>query len=313
MEIKTVSLVGLGALGILFARLMSAHMAPGTLKIVADRSRVERYERDGVFCNGEHCRFEYISPDEPSAPADLVLVAVKMNDLDDAIEAVRHHVGQGTTILSLLNGITSEERIGRVYGMDKLLLCGAQGMDAGKVAGRLTYHNAGQLSLGDLEPGPASERLKAADRFLTRTGISHEIVGDMKKRLWSKFMINVGANQTTAVYRCCYSGIQADGRYRDIMLAAMREAAALAGREGADLTETDIDYWLGVIDSLNPGGKTSMQQDVEAGRPTDVELFGGTVLALGKKYGLPCPVNRMLYDEIRSVERSTAGEPAGDY
>ncbi len=183
-------------------------------------------------------------------------------------------------------------------------------MDAVKVGNRLTYQNAGQLSFGDPKPGAASARVRAVERFFLKAGIPHEVVPDMPKRLWSKFMINVGANQTTAVYRCDYAGVQEGGRYRDTMVAAMREAAVLAEKEGVRLTREDIDYWLGVIDGLSPQGKTSMQQDVEAGRATEVELFSGTILALGRKHNLACPVNQMLYDQITALEKS-AGRGAG--
>lgn len=183
-------------------------------------------------------------------------------------------------------------------------------MDAVKVGNRLTYQNAGQLSFGDPKPGATSARVRAVERFFLKAGIPHEVVPDMPKRLWSKFMINVGANQTTAVYRCDYAGVQEGGRYRDTMVAAMREAAVLAEKEGVRLTREDIDYWLGVIDGLSPQGKTSMQQDVEAGRATEVELFSGTILALGRKHNLACPVNQMLYDQITALEKS-AGRGAG--
>ena len=302
MEIKTVSLIGLGALGILFAHQLSAHMEPGTLKIVADRDRIERYTREGVFCNGERCRFEYAAPEEKAKQADLVIFAVKMNGLADAIQAISNHVGPDTIILSLLNGVSSEEIIGQTYGMNNVLLCVAQGMDAVKVGNELTYHNAGQLSFGDIVSDTVSEKVKAVERFFQKTALPHEVVTDMPKRLWSKFMVNVGANQTTAVYRCNYAGIQKDGKYRDTCVAAMREAAALSEKEHINLTQQDINYWLNVIDSLSPDGKTSMQQDVEAGRHTELELFSGTILSLSKKHGVPCPVNQMLYDEIKAIE-----------
>jgi 2-dehydropantoate 2-reductase len=87
------------------------------------------------------------------------------------------------------------------------------------------------------------------------------------------------------------------------MIDAMYEVASLSEREGIGLTSADVDYWLDILDRLNPQGKTSMQQDVEARRKTEVEMFAGTVLALGKKHGIPCPVNQMLYDRIREIER----------
>ncbi|MFB0920944.1 MAG: ketopantoate reductase C-terminal domain-containing protein, partial [Oscillospiraceae bacterium] len=130
----------------------------------------------------------------------------------------------------------------------------------------------------------------------------HEVVPDMPKRLWSKFMLNVGVNQTSAVFGCDYSGLQNDGSARSTMLSAMEEARALSEKENVNLSQADIDYWLHILGGLNPQGKPSMLQDIEAKRHSEVELFSGTVLELGKKHGLSFPVNRMLYDKIKAIE-----------
>lgn len=302
MDIKKVSLIGLGALGILFAHQLAKQLPKDDLRIVADEDRLRRYRRDGVICNGERCDFNYVAPEETCTPADLLMVAVKYNGLSDAVKAVKNHVGPDTVILSLLNGISSEDVIGRTYGMDKLLLCVSQGMDAVKVGNALTYHNRGVLVFGDEKSGIISEKAAAVDRFFTRTGIAHEVSLDMKKHQWSKFMLNAGCNQATAVYLCNYAGIQKDGPFRKTMIEAMEEVIALAGKEGVSLTYDDIGYWLKVIDSLNPHGKPSMQQDAEAKRPSEVEMLGGTVLRLAEKHGLAVPVNRMLYDKIKALE-----------
>jgi 2-dehydropantoate 2-reductase len=302
MEIKKVSLIGLGALGVLFAHQLSKHMGREDLRIIADAERIRRYRRDGVFCNGERCDFNYAAPEEPCVPADLLMIAVKWGDLDDAVAAVKNHVGPRTIILSLLNGITSEEIIGRTYRMDNILLCVAQGMDAVKVGGALTYHTKGKLVFGDPEPGIVSEKADAAARFFTTTGIAHEVSRDMKRHQWSKFMLNAGVNQTTAVYLCDYEGIQKEGPFRETMLEAMEEVRALAEKEGVSLTRGDIGYWLNVLASLSPGGKTSMQQDVEARRPSEAEMFGSTILELARKHGMAAPVNRMLFEKILAIE-----------
>jgi 2-dehydropantoate 2-reductase len=302
MDINRVSLIGLGALGVLFAHQLSQKLPRGDLRIIADSNRIRRYRRDGITINGESVDFNYVTPEQPADPADLLLIAVKFNDLDDAVKAVRNHVGPETIILSILNGISSEEIIGRTYGMDKLLLCVAQGMDATKLGNALTVHSKGFLFFGDAQPGVRSEKTNAVDRFLTRMGIAHEIPPDMKKHQWSKFMLNCGCNETTAVYRCDYAGIQKGGKYRQTMLGAMEEVLALAEREGVALTRDDLGYWETVLAGLNPKGKTSMQQDVEAKRPSEIEMLGGTVLELAAKHGMPVPVNKMLYDALKEIE-----------
>jgi len=303
-EIKKVSIIGLGALGVLFGSQMRKILPAQDLRVIADEDRIRRYLRDGVYCNGERCDFHYVRPEDPCEPADLLVFAVKSSGLNDAVSEAKNHVGPDTLILSVMNGISSEAIIGSVYGYEKVLYCVAQGMDAVKVGNRLTYHNRGMLCFGEQESGVISERMKAIAAFFDRAGIPYVMRTDMKKYMWGKFMLNVGVNQTAAVYGCNYSGVQQEGVFRDVMILAMREVIALSWKEGVDLTEEDLDYWLSVIKPLHPDGKPSMQQDTEAKRKSEVDLFAGTVLALGEKHGIPTPVNRMLYDKIIAIEKN---------
>lgn len=301
-QIKTVSIIGLGNLGIAYGHHLSKKMQKADLRIVADRDRIERYERDGIYCNGERCDFQYVAPEEEAGPADLVLFTVKFPNLPKAIDAVKNQVGDGTIILSALNGITSEGMIGEAFGMDKMLYCVAQGMDGIKTGNRLDFDHMGMLCFGDGGAGMISEKTRAVEAFFQRTETPHEVETDMMKRLWGKFMMNVGVNQTASVFLCNYGGLQEEGEARETMISAMREVIPLSEREGYPLTEEDLTYWLKVLSLLRPEGKPSMQQDVEAGKTTEVGLFSGTVLALGKKYGIATPVNKFLYQKIMGAE-----------
>ena len=302
MAIKKVSIIGLGALGVLFGHHLSKRMKLEDLRIIADQDRISRYEEERVYSNGELCEFHYVTPEEECSPADLLIISVKFNGLDEALHSVRKHVGENTIILSLLNGITSESIIGHVYGMDKVLYCVAQGMDAVKIGNKLTYENMGMLCFGSKEPGVLSPKAKELADFFEEMDIPYELVTDMYRRQWGKFMLNVGVNQTVAVYQTNYGGVQREGRARDTMIAAMREVIALSGKEGVHLTEEDLQYWLDILGTLGPSGKPSMAQDAEAHRPSEVELFAGTVIEMGRKHGLPTPVNKELYEKIRRME-----------
>ncbi len=302
MEIKTVAVVGLGALGTLFGYHLSKKMPRENLRIIADENRSARYQREGVYSNGELCSFHYVTPEEKTAPADLILVAVKSPQLRDALAAIQNQVGESTLILSLLNGITSEGIIAGVYGADKVVPCVAYGMDAVKEGGRLTYQNMGRLAIGPEKGGPIPEKVERIARFFASTSLPYEVDEHMEKRMWGKFMLNVGVNQTVAVFGPDYGAIQAEGRQRDTVTAAMREVIALSRWEGVDLGEKDLDYWLNILTTLNPGGKPSMRQDVEARRKSEVDLFAGAVLKLAEKHGIETPVNRMLYARIMEIE-----------
>ena len=303
MTIKKVSIIGLGALGVLFGHHLSKKMRTEDLRIIADQDRILRYENEKIYSNGEPCNFHYVTPEEDCGPADLLIISVKYNGLENAIESIKNHVGDHTIIISLLNGITSETIIGETYGMDKVLYCVAQGMDAVKVGNELTYDHMGMLCFGSKEPGVISPNAKKVADFFEQMDVPFELDTDMYRRQWGKFMLNVGVNQTVAIYKSNYGEIQREGKAREIMIAAMREVIALSKKEGVHLTEKDLGYWLKVLGSLSPNGKPSMAQDVEAQRISEVELFAGTVIELGRKYEMPTPVNQELYDKIKSMER----------
>ncbi|WP_240376018.1 ketopantoate reductase family protein [Bacillus piscicola] len=299
---EKVSIIGLGALGILFGQHLSKKMPPQNLRIIADQERIKRYETEQVYSNGERCHFQYVTPEEAVEPADLIIIAVKESGLKDALHAIHRHVGEDTVILSALNGITSEERVAERYGWDKVLYCIAYGMDAVKEGNELTYANMGKLAFGDIDPDGVSDQVKRIARFFDETDFPYEIDTNMKKRMWGKFMVNVGVNQTVAVYRGNYGTIQKDGEARDRMVRAMKEVIALSEWEGATLTDEDLHYWLAVLGTLNPEGKPSMAQDLEAKRFSEVELFAGTVLRLASKHNIPTPVNRSFYEEVMRIE-----------
>jgi 2-dehydropantoate 2-reductase len=298
--IQTVSVVGLGALGTMFAHFFSQRLSLGAVRAVADSDRAERYQSEGIYCNDEKFPLTYLTPDIWS-PADLLIFCVKFGGLDQAIRDARNQVGPETVILSLLNGVTSEEILGSRFGREKVLCCTAQGMDALKVGNRMSYKNMGNLSIGDPD-GCCGSRLRETAEFFDRIGLPYDRPADMKKKLWGKLLLNTGINQAVTVYETDFGGVQQPGRARDTMIAAMEEVIAVAQAEGIGLGRADLQFWLDLIDTLNPRGKPSMRQDAEARRKTEVELFSGTINALGERHGIPTPVNQDLYAKIKAME-----------
>lgn len=308
MQIKTVSIIGLGALGILFGKRMADSIGNERVRIIADARRIEKYRQEGIYCNGQLCDFAYMPPDEACEPADLAIFAVKFSALEEAAAAMKRQIGPKTLIMSLLNGISSEGILGEQFGMENILYCIAQGMDAVKEQNRLTYTQMGKICFGEspakteAEKAREAAKTKAVAEFFQEASIPHELVPDVTHMLWSKFMLNVGVNQVVACYEGSYGTIQAPGEARAMMLEAMAEVMKIAPHEGITLTEEDVNGWMKVLSTLSPDGKPSLRQDTEAGRKSEVELFAGTVRALGKKHGVRTPVNDRLYAKIKAIE-----------
>lgn len=309
-ELESVGIIGLGALGVLFGERM---LACGTdVRIIADRERAARYQSEGVTSNGRPVPFVYATPEE-AKHVDLLIFATKEGGLRAAMETAAGFIGGKTLILSVINGITSEETIAARFGGENVLYCTAQGMDAVKVRNALTYEHPGMIVLGEREPGAVTERVQAVADFLNAHGVAAQPVEDMVRRQWGKLMLNVGLNQSVMVFEGDYSTVQRPGRPREIMLGAMREVQALSRLEGYPISDEEFDEWVALADSLAPSGKPSMRQDGEAHRKTEVELFAGTIIRRAERYALDVPVNRWLYERVKEMEKSVlSGQPAGE-
>ena len=171
-----------------------------------------------------------------------------------------------------------------------------------KFGNSLQYTQTGKLHIG-LAPGERAENLDAVKTFFDRTGVGYVEEADILRRMWSKFMLNVGVNQTCMVYGTTYGGVLADGEPNRTMISAMREVIALAGAEGILLNEQDLNQYIDIIGTLSPEGTPSMGQDRINRKPSEVELFAGTVMRLAEKHGLYMPVNRFLYERVQVIEK----------
>lgn len=301
-EIKNVYLIGLGAIGGAYAGRIQDN-CPGCLRIVVDRDRLERYKKSGITINGNAVSFDFIQSDEAEEAADLIIIAVKQHHLVQTVKDIRKLVGPGTTILSLLNGISSEELLGKEYGMDKLLYSFCVGTDTVRVATDINFTTIGKIVFGDKTNSESSLRVRAVRNFFDKAQVPYSIPEDIIRELWWKYMMNVGINQVSAVLRAPYGPIMAARDARDLMFAASREVIDISRKIGIYLSEEDLEKYARILESLSPLGKTSMLQDVEAGRKTEVEIFSGTVIELGLKYGIATPVNCVLFKMLKAIEQ----------
>ncbi|MBR9648387.1 ketopantoate reductase family protein [Clostridium tyrobutyricum] len=301
--IKNISVIGMGAIGCAYMSKIHA-FNPTVLKVIADNKRIERYKRDGFIINDKRYDFEYITPEEKCEPADLIFISVKSNQLDQAILDIKNHVGKNTIIMSLMNGITSEEIIGKEYGMDKMLYALCIGIDGNHTGNNISFSNLGNITFGEKINKQYSQKVKSVKELFDRARIPYEIPEDMMHAMWYKFMINVGINQTSAAVRGTYGLFQQIDEAKEFMESAMMEVVRLSQRIGVNLTENDIEQWHKVLDTMAPDSKTSMCQDITYGRKTEVDIFAGTVCKLGEEYRIDTPVNRTLLNIIKILEHT---------
>ena len=300
-EIENVSIIGMGALGMLYGNKIMETMRAGHVTYIMDGERFERHKDEAYIVNGVQRSFPIIKSEE-AKPCDLLIVAVKYTGLESALDVMETSVGDDTIIISVMNGISSEEIIGRRFGMERMVYTVAQGMDAMHFGNELRYTKEGQLCVGVMDAA-MDGKLKVLRAFLDKVGIEYTVEPDIRLRMWGKFMLNVGINQTCMVYGVGYADAMKKGSAEAMTLVgAMREVILLANAEHVDLTEKDLDQYIQLIKTLAPDAMPSMGQDRMNKRPSEVELFAGTVLRLAQKHRIPVPVNEFLYRRVHEIE-----------
>jgi len=293
MKQANVYLIGLGAIGTTYASM--AHDAGLHFSIICNPERKQRYERNGFTVNGKTYNFNYVT--EPFEEVDLIFVVVKDRQLIEAIEEIKPYLSSNTTIVSLMNGITSEQIIMEKLGTKNVIHAFSMATDGVREGSDIHYTSKGKIVFGHLLP-EQNIFAEKTEIILAQTGIPNERVDNILYRQWWKFMTNVGINQVSTLLRCTYRAFQSKTHAVAISRAAMREVLAISQKINVGLTEKDIDFTFEIMEKMGPEGKTSMLQDVEAGRTTEVDMFAGEVMRLGKQHSIQTPVNEMLFHAI---------------
>ena len=308
MEFERIVFAGLGAVGCSYAAaLAQAGFSP---RVLAGGERAERL-RQGVLLNGkERLFFRLIAPGEPFE-ANLLIFATKYYQLPQAIEDARSCVGPDTVLLSLLNGVGAEEQLSAAFPGRTVLYGRVAGLTANRTPGRLERGTLGswKLGLAKNDPDAPDPAVTAALALCRAAGIPAQAPEDMLHAVWWKLMCNAGLNQCSAVLRADYGVFQRIPEARQMMLSAMEEVRLVAPAAGVRLLPEEMDEYLAAVDRMEPWGKTSMLQDIEAGRPTEVDVLAGSVLRCGAQLGVPTPINQFLYRQIKVLER--LGSPSG--
>lgn len=304
--ITDVALIGLGAVGAAYLTSVADNFPECRIRVIAAGERAARLRAGGIIYNGRRYMFDVAEP-QNGTPAGLLFVSVKNGQLSEAVGQAAAFVGPDTVIISPLNGVTSERKLAERFGAENVVYSYAIKLDATRRGAETVCGNEGWIVFGDErnEPGRLSENVLAVEEFFKRSHIEYEIPEDMIKSLWKKFMMNCGLNQTSAVLGFSYGLMQRSQEARSLMRSAMEEAAAAArAAAGVELGEAEIDEIFRTMDMLSPNGKTSMLQDVDARRVTEVDAFAETVASIAREHGFAAPVNELYLRLIRAREES---------
>ena len=288
--VRNAALIGLGAIGTLYAAQISAR-DPARLRVIADAARIARYRADPPSFNGARLDLNYVTPDHPGPPADLVLVAVKSTGLAAALPAIAPFLSDTTQILPLLNGITAQDVLADVFGGPRVLYGFVYCSSAMRTGNAVVQGGGEKIVFGEAVNDPPFPRVRAVADCFDRLGIRYDVPKDMRAAQWKKFILNSGINQAQALLRAPNRELQQNPASLQLARDLMNEAAAVGAALGV-AGVAEVPAWAEtVILGASPDNRTSMLQDVEAGRMPEIDLFAGTICRLGRERGIPTPAN----------------------
>jgi len=246
--------------------------------------------------------------------ADLLIVAVKATALDAAARSARTLVGPNTIIVPMLNGvpwwfvgdvrlnsIDPDGSIAEALPFEQILGCVVHASCSRSADGTVIVKHADKLIIG--EPGgESSERLARLQGLFERAELRPDPSGNIRRAIWYKLWGNATINPLSALTRATCDKILADPECRAWMLEGMTELAAIGAAVGCPISESGEER-MAVTARLG-AFKTSMLQDVEAGRPIELEALLGAPREIARAHGIATPALDRLYGVTRLVAES---------
>ena len=297
-----IAIMGTGGVGGYYGGLLS--QKGQEVIFIARGAHLQAMCEKGLHVKSVHGDF-LVSPakatDDPAevGPVDLILFTTKTYHTDVAAQAIKPLVGKDTVVVPLQNGIDAAERLGAYVGREHLVggvtwLSAA--IEAPGVIGQ--YSQFRRVVLGEFD-GKMTARLKTIYETLQATGITVELSDDILKVLWTKFVFISSASALGSLTRATIGEYRQVPETREVLTEALREVAAVAQARGVMLEGDLVAKTLEFIDNTAPDMKTSMQRDVEAGRPSELESMIGVVPRLGRQTGISTPVMRLAYAVLK--------------
>lgn len=304
MKIKSVAVLGAGAVGSYVIWGLS-EKKDIRLGVIASGERAKRLKNKGCKINDTVYHPEVWTPEEAHG-VDFLIVSLKYGALPGALDNITAVTGENTVIMSLMNGVDSEEIIAEKVGAEHLIHAVIK-VASHKENDGYVFNPEATLGIifGEVSAPYDSERVQAVLDLFSGTGLHYRATDCILEEIWSKFRLNVCNNLPQAILG---AGV---GCYRDsvhmkaISDGLRAELMAIAEAKGIDISKADVSSGRG--SAVPPTARYSTLQDLDAGRHTEIDMFSGALIRMGKELGIPTPYNEFTYHMIKALEEKNDG------
>jgi 2-dehydropantoate 2-reductase len=305
-----VAVLGAGAMGCLFGGLLAEKGLKVTL-IDVWKEHIDAINKNGLKMDGfggdRFIKINATNDPKSIGPVDVVIVMCKATALEQALTNAKNIVGNKTVLMSFQNGIGHEAIMQNIVGVNKVL--GGTTTQASNILGPGHIKNHASLPswIGEYEGG-FSDRVKDIAETFTAYGLETIASDNVKKRKWMKLFALTAVGPLSAIFDMHHTELYVTNKEsklaRELGKQIILETRKVAQADGVEVSEDEcLEMFLKIVDS-NQTNKSSMAFDIQFKRKSEIDFINGSVSKIGKKHGVPTPLNDMLYKIIKVKEGS---------
>ena len=301
-----VAIVGCGAMGSVYAALM-ADAGHEVHAVTLWPDHAEAMRTQGLRVEGASgdrtVRLASAGTDTNGiGPCDLVVIATKAFDVAAAARSSVTLLGPDTVVQTIQNGLGSPEVAAPILGKDRLAVGVVGGFGASMRAPGHAHHNGMEMIRFGAFAGLPTLSLRASARIWESAGFTVSLFDDVTRMVWEKLIMNVAFSGTSCTTGLTIGEVMADPNAWSVAQGCAREAIAVAGAANVRLDVGDPIEHIRKLGGKIPNARPSMLLDYNAGRRGEVDAINGSIPRLGKRYGIPTPVNETVVAIIKARE-----------
>ncbi len=307
---KRLAIVGAGAMGSIFGAALAEAGVDVTLLDVS-RPLVDRINAAGVTVvrGGVERVVPVPATDDPSAIGRVgaAIVFVKCYQTEAAAELMRPLVADESVVASLQNGWGNEAILARAFGGDRVAAGVTYHSGTTLGPGRVSHNAPGPTFIGPYE-GDSIERCRSLERALRSAGLDVTATSEVRLEVWKKLVFNAAGLAAGALTGLDPLATGQLREMRELVFALARESVEVARSAGYEIDADErVAAIAGALERAAPGTKGSMRQDVEACRPTEIDVINGAIVGEAVAHGREAPLNRALVALVKGYESAHTG------
>lgn len=299
-----IAVLGAGAVGCYFGGMLAR--AGNTVTLIARANHVAAINKNGLYLDclsfKEHVQLNATTDVADIGTADLILCCVKSSDTEDAIRLIAPHIKKDAVILSLQNGVDNYERIRATISNPTFpsVVYVATRM-AGD--GHVEHVGRGELAIGVAgAPGDWADTLNAIAALFSASSVPCEVLPDVKRALWAKFLVNCAYNGISAIGAIDYGQMVETAEVKKLIDALTAEFLLIAKQEGVNISAEEAMKVNAQIPITMPRQKSSTAQDLMRGKQSEIDYLNGLIVRKGIEHNIPTPANQAIHALVKMLE-----------